>query len=101
MSNTETRDEMEAGIAAIKAEKFMKISAKVEPGKLFAVRCGWDNKRAQTFIKRLGGQFEPKSKLWVIRADARNMDCYLELIQPGITALSGAEYKAAYDAARA
>lgn len=96
--------EIEGKAAADKAEKFIKLAAKVEAGKLFAVRlvAGKQGDRDRQYVKRLGGQWEPVSKLWVIRASAANMDAYANLIDaPGVVVLSGAEYKAAYNAARA
>ena len=94
--------EMQAEIAADKAAKLAAVLTKVEQGKLFAVRIapGKSLDSTRGFVKRLGGQWEPVSKLWVLRADIRNAESYAEIARPGVQVLSGIEYKRHYDAAR-
>jgi len=93
---------MQTAIKADEAAKVAGVLGKVEQGKLFAVRIapskGLDSVRGM--VKRLGGQWEPVSKLWVLRADLRNVESYALIARPGVQVLSGIEYKRHYDAAR-
>lgn len=103
MADTVTMAEIEAGIAAHKAMLLARAEAVIEDGKLFAVRCAYGNKAGRAMVSRIGAQWEPVSKLWVARARAANMGLYAELFRDGlgVEVLSGAAYKAAYNAARA
>lgn len=82
----------------------METTTKYPTGSLIAVRVSLGGAAAQReikYIKRLGGQFEPVAKLWVIKVHDGNRDGFRLLAGPGKVVLSPDEYRAAYRAARA